>query len=86
MTTTRDPLRLDRAVLQVFPDRTEKTALFDTGQGQLSLPVTAFATVMHLDQAMPRIEIEPIVDEPDYGLITASDLEHDTGWLLVEVQ
>lgn len=89
MTENRDPLYIDRSVLAIFPDHTSKSATFDTGAAQITLPVTAFATVMHLGippNGIPRIEVVPIVDEPDYGLITSADLEAETGWLLLEVQ
>jgi hypothetical protein len=84
-----DPLYLDRSVLQIFPDNTDKIAVFETEHGSLRLEINGFASVMHLatdPHELPRIAVEPIVDEPDYGLITQSDLEHETGWQLLEIE
>lgn len=88
MNQNSDPLHIDCSVLQLFPDHTDKVATFDTGSDQVTLPVTAFATVMRLGlppHGLPHVQVVPVVEEPDYGLITSIDLEADTGWVLVEV-
>lgn len=80
----------DRTVIQILPDTVGHNAIFDCGDGHEPhvYPVMGWASVVHrTSNGIPRVVLEPIVDVEDtYGPIISSDLCHEEGLVLVEVE
>lgn len=78
-----------RITCQLIPDSTGKFAtLAGLDDKEFTLPVVGWAVVLEMeDNQLPRLLVEPVVDEECYGPIAVGDLICEEGFLrLVEVQ
>ncbi|MGW3153695.1 hypothetical protein [Streptomyces sp. NPDC001089] len=79
-----------RETVQLIPDKVGKTARFrsESGlDGYDSMPLIGWAVVVTFEEdELPRMTVEPVVDDDDHGSIALGDLEEEVGPLtLLEI-
>ncbi|WP_369042213.1 hypothetical protein [Streptomyces sp. Midd1] len=79
-----------RETVQLIPDKVGKTARFrsDSGlEGYDCMPLVGWAVVATFaEDELPRITVEPVVDDDCHGAIALGDLEEEVGPLtLLEI-
>lgn len=79
-----------RETVQLIPDTVGKTAHFRSEmklEGYESMPLIGWAVVATFeDDTLPRITVEPVVEDDCHGSIALGDLEEEVGPLtLLEI-
>ncbi|UXX94027.1 hypothetical protein N7U49_21720 [Streptomyces sp. AD2-2] len=90
MTDYRPPGAFRRETVQIFPDKVGKTAVLRSElglEGYDSMPLVGWAVVVVFDEdELPRLCVEPVVDDDCHGAIALGDLEEEVGPLtLLEI-
>lgn len=81
---------LRRETVQLIPDKVGKTARLQSEirlDGYESLPLVGWAVVVTFEEdELPRITVEPVVDDDCMGPVALGDLEEEVGPLtLLEI-
>ncbi|MEW1922285.1 hypothetical protein [Streptomyces sp. NPDC088360] len=79
-----------RETIQLIPDRFHKTARFRSEselEGYDSMPLVGWAVVLTFEKdELPRITVEPVVEDDCHGPIALGDLQEEVGELtLLEI-
>ncbi|WP_329271997.1 hypothetical protein [Streptomyces sp. NBC_01451] len=90
MNDYRPPGAFRRETVQFIPDRFGKTGLFRSElglEGYDSLPLVGWALVVTFEaDELPRLTVEPVVDDRCMGPVPLGDLEEEVGPLtLLEI-
>ncbi|MEU3979611.1 hypothetical protein AB0465_18110 [Streptomyces griseoviridis] len=90
MTDYLPPGAFRRETVQLIPDKVGKTARFESEigvRGYDCLPLVGWAVVVTFqDDELPRITVEPVVDDDCMGPVAIGDLEEEVGPLtLLEI-
>lgn len=83
MTDYRPPGSFRRETVQLIPDKVGKTAHFTSEIGLAGydcLPLVGWAVVVTFaEDELPRITVEPVVDDDCMGPVALGDLEEEVG-------